>query len=183
MRRVDDYLVDRVLLAVEQIPRGRVAGYGDLARIAGTSPRRVGSIMRQFGGDVPWWRVVGASGDPGGRLLPRFLPHWETEGITVKPNGLGCRMADYRADQARLERDYRRALSSTLDAHGTPLPAIGVPATRALASIGVTVLEQVIEHSEGELLALQGVGPTSIRMLSEALDTLGWTWTARNPGR
>ena len=96
--RVDDFLVDRVLLAVEQIPSGRVVAYGDIARLVGTSPRRVGSIMASHGGQVTWWRVVGASGDPGGNLIGRARPHWSAEGITVKPNGLGCRIADYRAD-------------------------------------------------------------------------------------
>ena len=38
---MDEYAVDRVLLAVEQIPRGRVAAYGDVGRIAGTGPRHV----------------------------------------------------------------------------------------------------------------------------------------------
>lgn len=180
---MDDYLVDRVLLAAEQVPRGRVAAYGDLARIAGTSPRRVGSIMRQFGNDVPWWRVVGAYGDPGGNLLSRARPHWDDEGITVKPNGLGCRMADYRADQVALERDYRDALARMLGEHGTPLPPIGAPATQALAAIGVTALEQVIEHAENELLALHGVGPKAVRLLADELGRLGWTWTVRMPGK
>ena len=34
------------------------------------------------------------------------------------------------------------------------LPKIGAPATRALASIGVTRLDQLVDHTEAELLAL-----------------------------
>ncbi len=173
---MDDFLVDRVLLAVEQIPPGRVAAYGDLARLTGTSPRRVGTIMRLYSHDVPYWRVVGSSGDPGGRLLDHFRPHWTAEGITVKPNGLGCRMAEYRADQVVLERDYRVALAGLLQRASTPLPAIGGPATRGLAGIGVICLERVIEHSERELLALPGVGPKAIRSIADELGRLGWTW-------
>lgn len=173
---MDDFLVDRVLLAVEQIPPGRVAAYGDLARLTGTSPRRVGTIMRLYSHDVPYWRVVGSSGAPGGGLLDHFRPHWTAEGITVKPNGLGCRIADYRADQVVLERDYRTALAALLQRASTPLPPIGGPATHGLATLGVTCLEQVLDHSEAELLALHGVGAKAIRLIADELGRLGWTW-------
>jgi uncharacterized protein YdhG (YjbR/CyaY superfamily) len=53
------------------------------------------------------------------------------------------------------------------------LPRIGGPATRALAAIGVTRLEQVRQHSAGELLALHGVGPRAIRILRSALAEKG----------
>ena len=55
------------------------------------------------------------------------------------------------------------------------LPKIGAPATRALASIGVTQLEQVAEQSEAELLDLHGFGPRAIRILKEALTANGWS--------
>ncbi len=51
----------------------------------------------------------------------------------------------------------------------TDLPRISKPATRALATIGVTTLEQVAEHSEKELLALHGFGPKGIRILKPVL--------------
>jgi predicted Fe-Mo cluster-binding NifX family protein len=53
------------------------------------------------------------------------------------------------------------------------LPGIGAPATRALASIGVRRLSQLVDHSEAELLALHGFGPRALRMLNQALDTAG----------
>ena len=53
------------------------------------------------------------------------------------------------------------------------LPRIGAPATRALASIGVTRLDQLIAHSADELLALHGFGPRALRILEEALDAFG----------
>jgi hypothetical protein len=49
------------------------------------------------------------------------------------------------------------------------LPKIGAPATRALASIGVTRLDQLVDHSEADLLALHGFGPRALRILKEAL--------------
>jgi predicted flap endonuclease-1-like 5' DNA nuclease len=53
------------------------------------------------------------------------------------------------------------------------LPRIGAPATRALASIGITHLEQVADRSEAELLALHGFGPKALRILREALAAQG----------
>lgn len=53
------------------------------------------------------------------------------------------------------------------------LPRIGAPATRALASIGVTRLDQVAQRSESELLGLHGFGPRALRILVEALDARG----------
>lgn len=176
---VDDFLAERVLLAVEQIPSGRVAAYGDIARLVGTSPRRVGSIMASHGAQVTWWRVVGASGDPGGNLIGRARPHWAAEGIAVKPNGLGCRIAGYRADLDELAEAYHRALDALLAASGTPLPFIGRPAAAALELIGITTLEQVVEHSEAELVGLHGVGPKAIRLLADELARLGWRWARR----
>lgn len=45
--------------------------------------------------------------------------------------------------------------------------ALGAPATRALAGAGITSLAAAAEHSEPELLALHGVGPRAIRVLTE----------------
>jgi methylated-DNA-[protein]-cysteine S-methyltransferase len=59
----------RVLSAVRRIPIGRVATYGDIARIAGKprAARAVGNIMRDCGrSDVPCHRVIAAGGRLGG---------------------------------------------------------------------------------------------------------------------
>jgi len=54
------------------------------------------------------------------------------------------------------------------------LPAsIGRPATRALLGAGLTTLQQVATRTEAELLALHGVGPRAVRILSEALAEKG----------
>ncbi|MFC7303931.1 MmcQ/YjbR family DNA-binding protein [Streptomyces monticola] len=56
------------------------------------------------------------------------------------------------------------------------LPAgIGRPATRALSGAGLTTLEQVAQHTESQLLALHGVGPKAIRILTETLAQRGLT--------
>ena len=51
--------------------------------------------------------------------------------------------------------------------------SIGRPATRALAGAGIATLDQVAARSEQELLALHGVGPKAVRLLSEALQKRG----------
>src|SRR6186713_529135 len=59
----------RVLSVVRRIPPGRVATYGDVARLAGRprAARAVGNIMRGCGRpDVPCHRVIAAGGRLGG---------------------------------------------------------------------------------------------------------------------
>ena len=57
---------DAILAAVRAIPRGRVATYGQIARLAGLGgqARRVGYALAALpaGSRVPWHRVVNASG-------------------------------------------------------------------------------------------------------------------------
>jgi len=79
---------DRVLSIVQRIPAGRVATYGDIARLAGRprAARAVGTIMRTAKRrGVPYHRVVAAGGLLGGyggqELLKRSL--LLAEGITM----------------------------------------------------------------------------------------------------
>ena len=79
----------RVLTVVRRIPAGRVATYGDIARLAGRpgAARAVGNVMRDCGAhDVPCHRVVAAAGRLGGYggapSLKRSLLH--AEGILVR---------------------------------------------------------------------------------------------------
>lgn len=116
---MDDVLVERVLRAVELVPRGRVVSYGDLAALVGIGPRQVGSIMRAYGSGVTWWRVTNASGDLPAALRRAAFDRWALEGIAVKPNALGCRIAEYRADLGELAQAHAAA---TADLGGVPDP-------------------------------------------------------------
>ncbi len=116
---MDDLLAEKVLIAVEQIPRGRVASYGDIGGVVGIGPRHVGNVLRTYGSGVPWWRVVNAQGDPGGGLMGRAHEHWNVEEIEVKPNGKGCPIARYRADLVALATAYELAVSLLLAQEGT----------------------------------------------------------------
>ncbi|UTH16644.1 DNA-directed RNA polymerase subunit alpha C-terminal domain-containing protein [Macrococcus epidermidis] len=53
------------------------------------------------------------------------------------------------------------------------LPKISKPALRALGSINVKTLEDVMKYSEAELLALHGFGPKAIRILKEVMEEQG----------
>ena len=78
----------RVLSLVRRIPPGRVATYGDIARLAGRprAARAVGNVMRGCDRpDVPCHRVIAAGGRLGGyggsEMLKRSL--LLAEGISV----------------------------------------------------------------------------------------------------
>ena len=87
----------RVLLLVRRIPPGRVATYGDIARLAGRprAARAVGNVMRGCDRpDVPCHRVIAAGGRLGGyggsEMLKRSL--LLAEGIPV----VGGRIRDLK---------------------------------------------------------------------------------------
>lgn len=78
-------LVEAVLRVVESIPVGRAATYGMIARAVGTGPRVVGRIMHDWGGSVPWWRVVNVHGTFPTTVRGDGLSHWEQEGMRHDP--------------------------------------------------------------------------------------------------
>lgn len=65
---------DRIYAAVMAVPAGRVATYGQIARVAGLPGRArlVGFALRMLPEDtaVPWHRVVNAQGAISGRGRP-----------------------------------------------------------------------------------------------------------------
>ncbi len=69
------------------------------------------------------------------------------------------------------------AIESSPSQPGSDLPrGIGKAATRALATAGITTLEQVAARPRSELLAMHGVGPKAIRILDETLEEQGQPW-------
>jgi methylated-DNA-protein-cysteine methyltransferase related protein len=67
----------QVYALVAQIPSGQVATYGQIARLLGhpSAARAVGYALRALpnGSDIPWQRVINASG----RISTRGNPHSE----------------------------------------------------------------------------------------------------------
>ena len=87
---LDDDLIYEILSVVEEIPPGRVATYGQVARLIGRerNSRLVGKVLSQSGyyGRYPCHRVVNHAG--------RLAPGWpeqafllQAEGVLLKPNG------------------------------------------------------------------------------------------------
>ena len=87
---LDRELIYEVLSAVEEIPEGKVATYGQIARLTGRerNARLVGKIlsMSEYYGDYPCHRVVNHAG----RTAPRFHDQrrrLEAEGVGFRENG------------------------------------------------------------------------------------------------
>ena len=90
--------VTRVLDVVESIPDGAVMTYGDVAAAFGSrAARGVGQVMAYYGSDVPWWRVVRASGHPAIDHESRALEHFRAEGTPLLWSASGT----FRVDLAR----------------------------------------------------------------------------------
>jgi alkylated DNA nucleotide flippase Atl1 len=76
--------IERVLDVVASIPPGQVMTYGDVAASIGSrAARGVGQVMAYYGGDVPWWRVIRASGHPAVDHEARALEYYRAEGTPL----------------------------------------------------------------------------------------------------
>ena len=89
---MDEEYRELVLDVVEAIPPGQVMTYGSVAATVGQvlgrgGPRQVGTVLRQMGGAVPWWRVVDASGHPPAHLRSLALDRLRQEGCPLSPDG------------------------------------------------------------------------------------------------
>lgn len=87
---LDESLIYEILSVVGEIPYGRVASYGQIARLIGRerNSRLVGKVlsMAEHYGDFPCHRVVNHAG----RLAPYFHeqePRLREEGVGFLPNG------------------------------------------------------------------------------------------------
>lgn len=99
MAATTDEQIEEVRRLIASIPAGRVATYGDIADAVGlSSPRTVGWIMRTDSSDLPWHRVLGASGKPAGHLAYRQIAKLELEGVPIK---------DGRIDMSRARHNFR----------------------------------------------------------------------------
>ena len=85
---------ESVFVLVRMIPSGRVMTYGQVASSLGSrlSPRAVGWILHRCPDDVPWQRVVNASGACSTDRLPDFpqglqRAMLEDEGVDFRDNG------------------------------------------------------------------------------------------------
>jgi len=88
----DDF-ISRVIAVVESIPPGRVMAYGEVAAAIGSrASRAVGTVMAHYGGDVPWWRVIRASGHPPVDHEAQALEYYRSEGTPLVFGKTGYRI-------------------------------------------------------------------------------------------
>ncbi|MCI8387285.1 MAG: DNA methyltransferase [Clostridiales bacterium] len=92
MKRIlQDDLIYEILSAVEEIPRGRVATYGQIARLIGRdkNARLVGKVlsMSDHYGQYPCHRVVDHSG--------RLAPFWKEQGTLLQAEGVELKDNDH----------------------------------------------------------------------------------------
>lgn len=84
---------EAVLEVVAAIPPGSVMTYGDVAAVLGSrAARAVGNVMSWYGSDVPWWRVIRASGHPAAGHEDRALEHFRAEGTPLVTTDDGYRV-------------------------------------------------------------------------------------------
>jgi hypothetical protein len=55
----------------------------------------------------------------------------------------------------------------------TPLPKLGAPVQRALASSGISSLEALARFTRKEVAELHGMGPHTLRILDETMKLTG----------
>lgn len=102
-------LVEAVLRVVEEIPSGRAATYGMIARAVGTGPRVVGRIMHDWGDGVPWWRVVNVHGTFPTTVRGAGISEWEREGMPHDPHRGRLLLSD-----CVVEQDWLDAVAQTV---------------------------------------------------------------------
>lgn len=94
--------ISQVLEVVESIPVGKAMAYGDVAAAIGSrAARAVGTVMSHYGSEVPWWRVVRASGHPAIDHETRALQHYRAEGTPLKWSRDGVYRVDLAAARHR----------------------------------------------------------------------------------
>ena len=68
--------------------------YGDVAEYLGTGTgRTVGTVLSKHGHEVPWWRVVQASGRPAEPHLQKALSKLVREGCPVRGERVDLQIA------------------------------------------------------------------------------------------
>ena len=115
-------------LVIRRIPRGQVATYGQIAALLGRprAARAVGGAMRRCPDDVPWHRVVNASGGISRRarmesmLTQRML--LIREGVPLRGGRVSLRRYRWRGiEERRGSAGARRALGGLEGHFGAPM--------------------------------------------------------------
>lgn len=92
MKRIlDEKLIYEILSVVEEIPKGRVATYGQIAKLIGRdkNARLVGKVlsMAEYYGEYPCYRVVNHAG--------RLVPGWQKQAELLLEDGISLKNKDH----------------------------------------------------------------------------------------
>jgi alkylated DNA nucleotide flippase Atl1 len=99
----------RVLDAVDRIPRGAVMSYGDVADYVGQgSARAVGRVMATWGSEVPWHRVLHADGSCADRTSSRQVELLRAEGVPMRGTRVDMTSARWDGKRRRSREDSGR---------------------------------------------------------------------------
>lgn len=100
-RTIREELIYEILSAVAGIPYGKVATYGQIARLIGRKKcaRLVGNVlsMAEFYGKYPCHRVVNYQG--------RLAPHWQEQALLLKAEGIVLKDKNH-VDLKQYQWDY-----------------------------------------------------------------------------
>ncbi|MEO6086482.1 MAG: MGMT family protein [Umezawaea sp.] len=96
---MDEELHEMIREVVRKIPSGRVATYGDVADLSrAPSPRLVGQVLNNDGGDLPWHRVLRANGTCAPHIAEEQLQRLAAEGVLADDGKVNLRT--YRWEDA-----------------------------------------------------------------------------------
>ncbi len=95
---MDEEYQDLVRAVVAVVPAGRAMTYGLVAEVVADrlvaaggqvrgGPRQVGQVLARTGADLPWWRVVDASGRPPAMHVDEALARLREEGTPLARDG------------------------------------------------------------------------------------------------
>lgn len=94
---MDEQTHEHVREIVASVPAGQVATYGDVAAVAGLpTPRLVGRVLKEDGFDLPWHRIIRASGIPADHLRSEQLARLRTEGVLAEEGRVDLRRHRWR---------------------------------------------------------------------------------------
>jgi len=105
-----------IVRVIQQIPRGQVATYGQVAAAAGYPRyhRQVAQVLGRRGDSLPWYRVLGAGGQIKTKLEGGLEQRFRLEMEGVRFRGSRVNMADHQStllgakQYGRLNRSRRQ---------------------------------------------------------------------------
>jgi methylated-DNA-protein-cysteine methyltransferase related protein len=125
---------NRIIAAIQQVPRGHVSTYGAIAKAAGY-PRGARLVARTLRGSfgLPWHRILGAGGEiklRGDSAMDQRL-RLEMEGVTFRGRRVNMRLHEFKFGAAEKNKGKpQRARRATAENAERDLTAKGAKGAR-----------------------------------------------------